>query len=92
VPGNFLAIFTTQFLTRLADALASSKIVLPWLITSVGAPAFLSGMLVPIRVSGSLLPQLIIGGFIRRHPVGAQMALRYGFGVAGIEHMRHGLA
>lgn len=69
VPGNFLLIFVTQFLTKLADALASAKIVLPWLLTSTGTPAFFSGLLVPIRESGSLLPQLIIGGFIRRHGI-----------------------
>lgn len=69
VPGNFFTIFVSQFLTRLADALASAKIVLPWLLTSAGAPPFLSGMLVPVRESGSLLPQLIIGGFVRRHEI-----------------------
>jgi hypothetical protein len=77
VPQNFFIIFASQFLTRLADALASAKIILPWLLTSVGAPAFFSGMLVPIRESGSLLPQLVIGGFVRRH------ALRKWYYVAG---------
>ena len=69
VPGNFFIIFVTQFLTKLADALASAKVVLPWLLTSTGTPAFFSGLLVPIRESGSLLPQLFIGGFIRRHGI-----------------------
>ena len=69
VPQNFLWIFASQFLTKLGDALASAKIILPWLLTSVGAPAFFSGVLVPIRESGSLLPQLIIGGYIRRRRV-----------------------
>ena len=77
VPQNFFVIFASQFLTKLADALASAKIILPWLMTSVGAPAFFSGLLVPVRESGSLLPQLIIGGFIRRH------ALRKWFFVLG---------
>jgi len=69
VPQNFLWIFVSQFLTKLGDALASAKIILPWLLSSVGAPAFFSGLLVPIRESGSLLPQLIIGGLIRRRRV-----------------------
>ncbi|MBT8435055.1 MAG: MFS transporter [Gammaproteobacteria bacterium] len=69
VPGNFFAIFVTQFLTKLGDSLASSKVVLPWLLTSVGAPAFFAGILVPIRESGSMLPQLFIGGFVRRYPL-----------------------
>jgi len=69
VPGNFFAIFLTLFLTKLGDTLASSKVVLPWLLTSVGAPAFFSGILVPIRESGSMLPQLFIGGVVRGYPV-----------------------
>ncbi|NNL10949.1 MAG: MFS transporter [Pseudomonadales bacterium] len=69
VPGNFFVIFITQFLAKLGDSLASSKVVLPWLLTSVGAPAFFSGILVPIRESGSMLPQLFIGGFVRRYPL-----------------------
>lgn len=68
VPGNFFIIFLTQFLTKLGDSLASSRVVLPWLLTSVGAPTFFSGILVPIRESGSMLPQLLIGGFVRRYP------------------------
>ncbi|CAN0530597.1 unnamed protein product, partial [Scytosiphon promiscuus] len=58
VPGNFFAIFVAQFLSKLSDALASAKIVIPWFLTSVGAPAFFGGILVPIREAGSLLPQL----------------------------------
>jgi MFS family permease len=77
VPGNFFIIFLSQFLTKLADALASAKIVLPWLLTSAGAPSFFSGLLVPIRESGSMLPQLLIGGFVRHY------AIRKWFFVAG---------
>ena len=69
VPGNFFTIFVAQFLSKLADALASTKIVIPWSLTSVGAPAFFGGMLVPIRESGSLLPQILIGGYIRQYSV-----------------------
>ena len=70
VPANFFLTFFTQVLTRVADALASARIVLPWLMTSTGAPVFFSGLLVPIRESGSLLTQqLLIGGFFRQHGV-----------------------
>lgn len=69
VPGNFFKILLTQTLTKLADALASSKVVLPWLMAGAGVPALYTGLLVPIRESGSLLPQLFIGGFIRSYPV-----------------------
>ncbi|MEP7704223.1 MFS transporter [Paraglaciecola sp. 25GB23A] len=77
VSGNFWLILFSQFFSKLADALASAKIVLPWLMTSIGAPVFLSGLLVPIRESGSLIPQLFIGGYIR------SFALRKTFFVIG---------
>lgn len=64
-PGNFLVILATHILTKLGDALASPKTVLAWITTSVGAPAAVLGLLVPIRESGSLIPQLLIGGYVR---------------------------
>ena len=67
VPGNFFAILLSQCLTKLGDALASSKIVLPWVMSQSGVPAFFTGLLVPIRESGSLLPQLILGSVIRSY-------------------------
>jgi len=68
VPGNFFKIGASHTLTKLADELSSAKTVLPWLLTSLGAPAFWIGFLVPIRESGSLLPQLLIAGAVRRRP------------------------
>ena len=68
-PNNFLRLLLVQVCTKLGDALTSSKIVLPWLLMSLGAPAFMQGLLVPIRESGSLIPQLIIGSVVRRYPV-----------------------
>lgn len=65
-PGNFLRTVSANFFTKLGDAVASPKITLAWLMGAVGAPAFLVGLLVPIRESGSLLPQLIIAGYISR--------------------------
>lgn len=65
VPGNFFRIFVAQLLTKLGDALANTKTVLPWIMNSIGAPTFLTGLLVPIRESGSLIPQLFMGGVIR---------------------------
>ncbi len=68
VPGNFFKLSTSQVLTKLADELSSAKTVLPWLLASLGAPAFWIGFLVPIRESGSLLPQLVIAGAVRKKP------------------------
>ncbi|MEZ5557957.1 MAG: MFS transporter [Pseudomonadales bacterium] len=69
VPGNFLRVLVSYCCTKLGDALASPKTVLAWLVTAVGAPGFVLGLLVPIRESGSLIPQLLIGAAIRRLPV-----------------------
>jgi hypothetical protein len=77
VPGNFFLILCSLVLTKTGDLLASPKIVLSWLLGSVGAPAFLIAWLVPVRESGSLIPQLAIGAWVRRHP------RRAGFWVLG---------
>ncbi|MAD44514.1 MAG: MFS transporter [Oceanospirillaceae bacterium] len=69
VPGNFVRIILSQFLTNLGDAIINPKVTLPWILQSLGAPAFLLGWLVPIRESGSLVPQLAIASWIRRMPV-----------------------
>ncbi len=69
VPGNFFLILLSQCLTKLGDALASTKIVLPWIMTLSGVPAFFTGLLVPIRESGALLPQLVLGGMVRAYAV-----------------------
>lgn len=53
-------------MTKLGDALASPKTLLPWMAASIGVPAWMIGLLVPIRESGSLVPQLAIAGFIRK--------------------------
>ncbi|MDX1451251.1 MAG: MFS transporter [Oleiphilaceae bacterium] len=77
VPGNFFLILLSQCLTKLGDALASTKIVLPWVMAQSGVPAFFTGVLVPIRESGALLPQLMLGSVIRAY------AVRKWFFVAG---------
>jgi hypothetical protein len=68
-PRSFFYLLVSYFFTKLGDAVASPKTTLAWLTTAVGAPAFVLGLLVPLRESGSLIPQLFIGGIIRRLPV-----------------------
>jgi hypothetical protein len=65
VPGNFLLMIFSHFFTKLGDALANPKVVLPWVMESLQAPLYLIGFLVPIRESGSLIPQLFIASYIR---------------------------
>ena len=56
VPGNFFLTLCSLVLTKIGDLLVSPKIVLSWLLGSVGTPPFLIAWLVPIRESGSLIP------------------------------------
>lgn len=75
-PRSFLCQVLAQALSKTGDTLADSKVVLPWVLGAVGAPAFFVGLLVPVRESLALLPQVFIGGIIRRFSV------RKGFWVA----------
>jgi hypothetical protein len=68
-PRAFLLLLVSFFLTKLGDALASPKTTLAWLVSAVGAPAWVLGYLVPIRESGSMVPQLLIGGWVRGLPL-----------------------
>lgn len=68
VPGNALLLMLALLFSKIADTFASAKIVLPWLMASTGAPAFLIALLVPIREAGSMLPQLLLGAYIRLKP------------------------
>jgi hypothetical protein len=43
-------------------------LILPWLLGTLGAPVFLTGLLVPIREAGVLLPQLAVAALVRRRP------------------------
>ena len=51
-------------LTKTADALIDPKLVLSWLLTALGAPGAMIGLLVPIREAGALLPQLALARFV----------------------------
>jgi len=77
VPRNFFLILASLVLTKLGDILVNPKTTLAWTMGALGAPAFLTAWLVPIRESGSLIPQLAIGAWVRDFP------RRRGFWVAG---------
>lgn len=76
-PRSFLLHVASLSLTKLGDGLADTKLVLSWLLASLGAPSYLVGLLVPVRESLSLLPQLAVAARIRAH------AVRKWFWVAG---------
>ncbi|NNF24036.1 MAG: MFS transporter [Rhodobacteraceae bacterium] len=64
--GSFLRHSASLAMTKTADGLIDPKLVLAWMLTAVGAPAALTGLLVPVREAGALLPQLFTSGPIQR--------------------------
>jgi len=73
VPGNFFLTIISYFFNKLADSVANTKIVLPWIMQTLNVPVYLISFLVPIRESGSLLPQLLIASFVRKMPIRKNM-------------------
>lgn len=65
-PKNFLIHMLALTATKIGDGLVDAKLVLPWLLAALGAPAFLTAFLVPLRESLALLPQLAVAAAIRR--------------------------
>ena len=68
-PRSFMLNASNGAATKLAEQLASPGLVLPWLLSAVGAPVVLVGWLEPIRQGGSLLPQLLVAAQLRARPV-----------------------
>ncbi|MCR2746999.1 MFS transporter [Limnobacter parvus] len=64
-PVNFFLHLISNFFTKLADEIASARLVFPWVLGLLGAPMLLVSLAVPIRESGVLLPQLFIAAKIR---------------------------
>jgi len=69
VSGNFFLTIISYFFNKLADSVANTKVVLPWIMEALNVPLYLISFLVPIRESGSLLPQLIIAAYIRKQAI-----------------------
>lgn len=64
-PTNFFLHLLSNFFTKLADEIASARLVFPWVLGLLGAPMLLVSLAVPVRESGVLLPQLFIAAKIR---------------------------
>ena len=69
LPRNYVMNVVNGAASKLAEQVASAKLVLPWLLSAMGAPAYLIGFLLPLRQAGTLLPQLVISGQMRRFPI-----------------------
>ena len=68
-PRNFFAYLAANLLGKVADEIASAKLIIPWLFGTLGVPALFTGFLVPIREAGVLLPQLLVASAVRHLPV-----------------------
>jgi len=66
LPRNFVLNAASGALTKLAEQIASPGLVIAWLMATLGAPAILTGLLVPIRQTGALLPQFAVAAKIRK--------------------------
>lgn len=65
LPRNYVLNVLNGTSTKLAEQIAGPNLVLPWLLAALGAPVFLTGLLMPLKQTGSLLPQLAVSGAIR---------------------------
>lgn len=87
-PQNFLKHVISLAATKTGDGLVDPKLVLSWLLGALGAPAWMVGLLVPLREAGALLPQLFIAATVRSLPqrkwVWAGGSLVQGLAVAGM--------
>ena len=63
---NGLRFIGSLSLTKVSDGLIDPKLVLSWLMTSLGAPGALAAALVPIREAGALLPQVGYAAIVDR--------------------------
>lgn len=68
-PGNFLKHVISLALTKAGDGFSDPKLILSWLLTALGAPAYIIGLLVPVREAGALIPQLFIAQRLREPPI-----------------------
>lgn len=68
-PQAFIAHLVALSMTKLGDSLVSARLVLPWILSSLGAPSAFISALVPLRESLALLPQLIVAQQLRETPV-----------------------
>jgi MFS family permease len=83
---NGLRHMVSLSMTKVADGLIDPKLVLSWLAGALGAPAALTGLLVPIREAGALLPQIVFAGWVQslRHRKWAWVIGSAGQGIAAL--------
>lgn len=66
IAHNGLRHVSADALQQVGDQVVNAKTVLPWVLAAVGAPAFFTALLVPVRESGSMLPQAAMAPVLER--------------------------
>ncbi|KUI20514.1 hypothetical protein AU193_11060 [Mycobacterium sp. GA-1285] len=66
VAPNGLRLMLASALQSSGDETVNASTVLPWLFATLGVPAALTGVLVPVRESGSMLPQAFLTPLVLR--------------------------
>ena len=89
--GNFFTHVASLSTSKISDGLIDPKLVLSWLLTTLGAPTWLIGLLVPVREAGALLPQLFTAAALRRLPQ-RKWAWSVGSAIQGLSAASMGLA
>lgn len=89
--GNFFTHVTSLSTSKVSDGLIDPKLVLSWLLTTIGAPTWLIGLLVPVREAGALLPQLFTAAALRELPQ-RKWAWAAGSAIQGLAAASMGLA
>ncbi len=65
-PWNFRINVCNGAASKLAEQIAGSNLILPWLFQLLGTPIWMFGFLMPIKQTFSLLPQMVVAGRIRQ--------------------------
>jgi len=65
-PRNFLLFMVASLGSKVGDELANPRLVLAWLLGTLGAPMWMVGWLVPIRDAGAMVPQIALAPWVRR--------------------------
>ena len=89
--GNFFTHVTSLSTSKISDGLIDPKLVLSWLLTTIGTPTWLIGLLVPVREAGALLPQMFTAAALRELPQ-RKWAWAAGSAVQGLAAASMGLA
>ncbi len=68
VPANAIRNMASGAFSKLAEQLAHPGLTIPWLLSSLGVPAAISALPLPLKDAGSLAPQLFLAQLVRSRP------------------------